>query len=81
MANTELMQGIAGLLAKPGLMPEARALIEMSLEAQRQGRLPSVGELRERLAGKGTMRQSDGETGRQSDHETMRQSDNETVSD
>lgn len=80
MANTELMQGIEGLLAKPGLMPEARALIEMSLEAQRQGRLPSVGELRERLADKGTMRQSDRETGRQSDHETMRQSDNETVS-
>lgn len=49
MANNELMQGIEGLLTKPGLMPEARALIEMSLEAQKAGKLPSVGELRQRL--------------------------------
>lgn len=62
MANNELMQGIAGLLTKPGLMSEARALIEMSLEAQMQGRLPSVGELRKKLAGKGTIRPSDNET-------------------
>lgn len=62
MANTKLMQGIEGLLAKPGLMPEARALIEMSLEAQKVGRLPSVRELREKLADKETIRQGDNET-------------------
>lgn len=50
MANDELTEGIKGLLKKPGLVPEARQLIEMSLEAQAAGKLPSVKELREKLA-------------------------------
>lgn len=49
MPNTELLDGIAGLLQRPNLEPEARRLIEMSLEAQKTGKLPSVAELREKL--------------------------------
>lgn len=46
MPNTELLEGIEGLLTRPKLEPEARKLIELALEAQKSGRMPSIEALR-----------------------------------
>jgi hypothetical protein len=50
MPNTELMEGIGALLRRPNLEPEARTLIELALEAQKSGRLPSIAALRVQTA-------------------------------
>lgn len=46
MPNTELLEGIEGLLHRPNLEPEARKLIELAMEAQKTGRMPSIEALR-----------------------------------
>ena len=42
MPNTELMEGIEGLLHRPNLEPEARRLIELALVAQECGVMPCL---------------------------------------
>lgn len=44
--NIDLEQGIAGLLELPNLEPEARALIELALEAQKTGEMPDLSKLK-----------------------------------
>lgn len=50
MPKTELLKGIEGLLHRPGLEPEARKLIELAMEAQKTGRMPSIEALRAQTA-------------------------------
>lgn len=50
MPKTELLKGIEGLLHRPGLEPEARKLIELAMQAQKTGRMPSIAALRAQTA-------------------------------
>lgn len=45
MQNATLLAAISGLLDFPGLVPEARHLIELSIAAQKTGQMPSIAEL------------------------------------